>query len=186
MTRIEIIAQIVSVFAMVVYTLSYLQKKQSVIISFQFIAALGFSISFFMLKAIIGGILNVVAAVRAILFVNKNKLKTDNNYWLVGFLFVYAVCYVMPFTLFDTDFTIVNAMVEMLPLIGMVVTTFGFRSKTAQGVRIAGLFNEPCWLIYSLISHSVGAVINNVISIIVIIFSIIKHNKNKEFEKAIK
>ncbi len=177
METIEIIAQIISIAAMVVYFLSYQQKKQRTAIFFQLIATTLFSLSFFMLGAMMGFVLNVISAVRAVLFMYKKQLKTDNIFWFVGFMITYAACYVMSFTVFGTEFTLINALLELCPVIGMVATTFGFRAKSAKAVRISGLVNEPAWMVYNIAAFSIGAIASNVFSIASIVIGLIRLDK---------
>ena len=179
MTTAEIIAQALSIVAMSIYFVSYLQKKQRAIIFFQFMATACFSISFFMLDATMGFLLNAVSAIRAILFVYKNKLKTDNICWLIGFLAVYALCYAMSFTVFEKELILKNILIELLPVVGMVATTFSFRAKSAKAVRIGGLINEPAWLIYNIISFSIGGILCNIFSLCAIIFAIMRLDKKR-------
>jgi len=175
----EIIAQALSIIAMVIYFFSYLQKKQRAAIILQFAATTCFSVSFFMLGAVMGGLLNAISALRAIFFVYKRQLKTDNIYWLIGFMITYVACYIMTFTLFGKEFTILNATIEILPVIGMVATTFGFRATSAKAVRISGLINEPVWLIYNIISFSIGGILCNVFSFVSIIVGIAYLDRKK-------
>lgn len=182
MTPLEIVAQAISIAAMAVYFLSYQQKKQRNAIFFQLIATSLFSVSFFMLGAMMGAILNLISAVRAVLFMYKKQLKTDNNIWLVGFMAVYALSYVLSFTLFGKEFTTLNAIIEILPVIGMVATTFGFRAKSARAVRISGLVNEPVWFVYNVYSFSIGAIACNVFSICSILIGMFRLDKDKKDE----
>lgn len=62
----ELTAQLVGIAAMGFNILSYQQKTRARAIAFQLGGALLFSVNFFLLGAIVGSILNVVAAVRAI------------------------------------------------------------------------------------------------------------------------
>ena len=175
----DIITQAISIIAMTTYIISYSLKQKKTIIFFQCIATVFFAISFAMLGAIMGCILNVISAIRAVLFLYKDKLKTDNKIWLVGFLTLYAVIYVLVFTVFGKEFSLTNAIIELLPIIGMVATTFGFRAKTTTGVRIGGLINEPVWFVYNIISHSSGAILSNIFSIFSICFGLIRDKKGK-------
>ena len=174
---IEIIAQAISIAAMVVYFLSYQQKKQRTAIFLQLIATTLFSTSFFLLGAMMGFILNLISAVRAVLFMFKKQLKTDNLAWLIVFMAAYAACYVMTFTVFKTEFTPLNALLEFCPVIGMVATHFGFRAKSAKAVRISGLVNEPAWMVYNIAAFSIGAIASNVFSITSIVIGFIRLDK---------
>ena len=172
---LSVVAQAISIIAMATYIFSYCQKKSKTIIFFQFIATIFFSISFAMMGAVMGAMLNIISAIRAVLFLYKKQLKTDNNIWLVAFFSVYALV----FTVFGKEFTLTNAIIQILPIIGMVASTFGFRAKSATGVRIGGLINEPVWLIYNIVEFSIGAIIANSFSIFSIFLGFMRDKKEK-------
>ncbi len=67
----EIIAQIIGIFAMAFNVLSYQQKSQRGVILFQLFGSALFSINFFMINALMGGILNLVGIARAVVFYTK-------------------------------------------------------------------------------------------------------------------
>ena len=165
---------------MAIYIVSYFQKKQKHIILFQCLATALFATSFAMLGAMTGMILNIISAIRAILFLYKKQLKTDNNIWLIGFFATYAATYVLAFTVFQKEFTVTNAIIELLPIIGMVATTFGYRAKTANGVRVGGIVNEPAWLIYDIITKNNGAVLANAFSICSIFLGFLREKKSRK------
>lgn len=179
MTPLEIVAQVIGIFAMTCNILSYQQKTQKGVLCFQLMGGALFCINFFMLGAIIGGLLNAIAFVRAILFIFKDKLHTDNNYWFVGFIVVFIVCYVLTFTVFQKEPTPINFIIELLPVIGMVALTVGFRMKEAKHVRLCGLVSSPAWLIYNIIAFSIGAIVCEAISIVSIIVGLIRLDKKK-------
>ncbi len=176
---IKIISDIISLVAMAFAILSYQQKKQRAIIFFQLIATSLFSISFFMIGAMTGCLLNVISVIRALLFMHKKQLKTDNIFWLIGFIAVYITTYILTFTVFGKEFNLLNAIIELFPVIGMTGSTFGFRAKTAKGSRIGGLINEPSWLVYNIVNLSPGAIGCNVFSTISIIIGFIRHDRKK-------
>lgn len=179
MTPEEIIAQVIGIFAMACNILSYQQKTQKGVLCFQLVGGALFCINFFMLGAIIGGLLNAIAFVRAILFIYKEKLHTDNIYWFIGFIVVFIVCYALTFTVFQKEPTFINFVIELLPVIGMVALTVGFRLKDAKSVRICGLVSSPAWLIYNIIAFSVGAIVCEAISIVSIFIGMIRLDKKK-------
>ena len=157
MTPLEITAQIIGIVAMIFNIGSYQQKSQRAIITWQLFNTTLFTINFFMLGAYTGALLNAIGIIRAVVFLNKEKLKTDHISWLIGFITVYILSYVLTFTVFKKDFTWGNAIVESLPVIGMTATTLAFRSKTAQSTRLFGLISAPTWLVYNIFAKSIGA-----------------------------
>ncbi len=180
MTPFEIAAQIIGVFAMTFNILSYQQKQQKFIIALQLFGSALFTVHFFMLGAYMGGLLNAVGIVRAIVFLNKDKLKSDRLPWLIGFICVYLLSYALTFTLLKKPFTAPNAIVEILPVIGMTATTVAFRCKTAKTTRLLGFISSPAWLIYNIVSVSIGAICCEVISIISIFIGYLRLDKNQK------
>ena len=177
---VKIAAQVISILAMAMNILSYQNKKQKSILIFQMVGGTLFAVSFFMLDAKMGMILNIISAIRALLFMYKKQLKTDTNVWLVGFIVVYIATYVLSITMFVEKLTPLTAILEFIPIIGMVATTLGYRSKTANGTRISGLVNEPAWLVYNVYYFSIGAILCNVFSFTSAIVGLVRFNKLKQ------
>ena len=175
----EIITQAIGIFAMAFNIWSYQQKQQRYIIALQLLGSLLFSIHFFMLGAYMGGLLNAVGILRAIVFLYKDKVKADHILWLIGFILVYILSYVLTFTVLKKPFTAINAMVELLPVIGMTATTFAFRAKTAKSTRLLGFVSSPAWLIYNIISLSIGAICCEVFSLISILVGLLRLDREK-------
>ena len=70
MKPFEIVAQIIGVFAMAFNIWSYQQKQQKHIIALQLVGSTLFGLHYFMLGAYMGGLLNAVGIVRAIVFLS--------------------------------------------------------------------------------------------------------------------
>ena len=135
MEPIEIVAQIIGIAAMVFNIISYQGKKQSTVIALQLVGGALFAINYLMLGAIVGGLLNIIATVRAIIFLFKDKLKADRLPWFIGFIIIYISVYVLNFTVFEKEPTVFNLIIEVLPVIGMIALNVGFRLKNASDVR---------------------------------------------------
>ena len=89
----DVIAQGVGIVAMAFNIFSYQQKKAKHIIAFQLFGGLFFGISYFMLGAYIGAVLNVVGVARALLFLKKDKFHTDGQYPVAYFLLQPVCCF---------------------------------------------------------------------------------------------
>ena len=175
----DTIAQAIGIVAMLFNIFSYQQKSARRIIAFQLFGTFFFAVSFFMLDAYIGAILNLVAFVRAILFLKKDKLHTDNLPWLIGFCAVYLAAYVMTFTVFRQAVTLPNLLIECLPVVGMLFTHLAYRSGEARLVRRFGLGSSCVWLIYNIIALAVGAIACEAFSIISIFVAMARLDKKK-------
>lgn len=176
MKAYEILAQAIGIAAMFFNIMSFQQKTSKGAIGFQLFGAFLFSVNFFMLGAVVGGILNLVATVRAIVYLNREKLKTDHMGWLIGFISVFVLSYILSFTVFEKEFTLINALIELLPVIGMTAQTVGFRINTARAIRRLGLISSPAWLIYNIYNFALGAIICEVLSLGSILISMMRYD----------
>ena len=179
MEPIEIVGQIISLFTMACNILSYQQKKQSHLICLQLFGGALFSISYFLLGATIGGILNVIATVRAILFLFEKKLHTSHPAWLCGFIACYVAIYVLSFTVFGIEPKPISFVIEILPIIGMTALSIGFMLGDSRRMRRLGLVSSPAWLIYNIYYKSSGAIICEVISLASILIGMYRHDRKK-------
>ncbi|MBR2328018.1 MAG: YgjV family protein [Clostridia bacterium] len=172
----EELAQAVGIVAMAFNILSYqFKKRESVIICHLFGSTL-FAISFFMLGAYTGGILNAVDTVRGLVFYDKKKLKADSPVWIAVFIIIYVLSYIATFTLFSKEFTLFNAVIELLPVIGLTAMTVGYSKDNSKAIRLSGLISSPSWLIYNVANVAIGAIICEILSLISIALGIIRHD----------
>ena len=173
------LGQAIGIVAMAFNILSYQNKNQRAVIAFQFFGSALFALSFLMLGAIIGGILNFIGIIRALVFMNKEKLHADKPIWLWGFIAAYLVTYVLTFTVFGQEVTPVKLLIEALPVIGMTALTIGFGMTDAKAVRRMGLISSPSWLIYNIASGSIGAIACEVITLASILIGMLRHDRKK-------
>ena len=180
MKPIEIVAQAIGIVAMAFNILSYQGKKQKTVIALQLFGASLFALNYLLLGAAVGGILNILGTVRAVVFLFKEKLKADRLPWLIGFFAAYVTVYVLNFTLFGKAVTVQNLIVEILPVIGMMALNIGFRLKNAADVRKCGLISSPSWLIYNIVVGSWGAILCEVLTLISIVVGMFRHDKKAQ------
>lgn len=180
MNTTAIVAQIVGLFAMTFNIFSYQQRTQKRAIAFQLGGSILFCVNFLMLGALVGGLLNAVGIVRALVFLNKEKLKATHPVWLIGFTAVYLMSYVLTFTVFGKEATVFNLIVEFLPVIGMTATTISFRLSDAKAIRRFGLVSSPSWLVYNIVNFAVGAIICEVLSLCSILIGMLRLDKSKK------
>lgn len=165
MDTARFIAQAVGILAMAFNILSYQQKSRKGAIAFQLCGSGLFALNFWLLGAMMGCILNLVSAFRALVFLNRDRLRANHLAWLAGFLLTFLASYVLTFTALGKEATAGNLIVEFLPLIGMTATTLSFRMTDAGAIRRFGLISSPCWLIYNIAVFSLGAIICEVLSL---------------------
>lgn len=176
MTITQIIAQIIGIFAMAFNIISYQGKKQGTVIALQLVGGCLFAVNFLLLGAWVGGILNIIAVIRAVLFLYKKQLKTEKLPWFILFLCSYITVYILSFTVFGVEPTPFNFAIESLPVIGMTALNVGFRLKNASDVRKCGLISSPAWLIYNIVAGSWGAILCESFTLISIGIGMVRHD----------
>lgn len=178
----DIVAQGIGIVAMAFNILSYQMKSSRGVVLMQLFGGALFSVNFFMLGATVGGIMNLIGTFRAIVYSNREKFRANSILWLIFFISLYLSSYVLSFTVFGKEFSLFYAVIEILPVIAMTATTFGFRSDNAKTIRRFALISAPSWLAYNLVFISVGAIICEVISLFSIVIGIIRYDIKKELK----
>lgn len=184
MTPTEFTAQAIGILGMAMNVLSFQQKNRKKVIAFQFCGGALFAINFFMLGAVVGAIMNIIAVVRAIVYMNKERFHTDRVEWVYVFTALFFISYALTFTVIGKAPTPKNLIVEMLPIIGMIATTISFRLEGAREIRRLGLISAPAWLIYNVFCFSLGGILCEIFGMVSIFIGMarydIKKSKNEE------
>ncbi len=159
-----IIAQIIGAIALILAVISFQQKTHKYILAFQLAANLAFVIHFGFLGAYTGAILNAVALLRSVVFVNKGKAWADNKLWLWIFCVLSVAAGILTW----------QSALSVLPILGMVCTTVAFWIKTPKYVRLCALPSSPLWLVYNFVSSAWGGVLTEVINMASIVIAIVR------------
>ena len=173
----EIIAQIIGIFAAAMNILSYQCKAKNKIIFMQLFGSLLFTANYLMLGAVVGGLMNGLAVLRAIAFLYKDKWHLNEKALVGSFIAAFVASYVLAFTVFGVEPILKNFIIELLPVIGMCSVTVSFNMKNATAVRIIGItLSSPGWLVYNVCSGSIGAILCEVFSLASLAIGIIRHD----------
>ncbi len=176
----DIIAQSIGIVAMAMNILSYQQKKQKNIIIMQLFGTSLFAVNMFMIGAVAGGFLNLIAALRAVVYSNRKFFRADKLAVVFGFGALYLTAYALSFLVFDKEPTLVNFIVEFLPLIGMFSTGIGFYLNKAKTMRKMGLISSPSWLVYNVYNFALGGIICEILAMFSIVIGMIRHDREKD------
>jgi len=167
----DIVIQLIG-FVWTVFILSAFQaKKRSSILLIQLIGAICFMLHFFLLDALSGSIMNGLVAVRSLVFYFRGKKKwADSVVWLPVFIILGVAAIVVTW----------NGWLSLLPLIGLISTTFAQFSQKPMVVRLLTLPNCPCWLVYNSFAGSISGVITEILIAISIIVGFLRHDVKKK------
>ncbi len=158
------IAQIIGFIALVFAMISYQMKTQKKIVFIQIISCTFFAVHFLMLEAYTGALMNFIAAVRSVVFANKDKKWGRSNWWIVFFSIVCIVA---------VGFTW-EGVLSLMPMAGMVLTSIAWGIEKASLVRLISLPSSPLWIVYNFICGSTAGVLTEVFVMISIITAMIR------------
>lgn len=173
----NVAAQCIGIFAMTANISSYQFESKRHVLLMQLIGSVLFAVNMFLLGAVMGGILNVIAIFRAFVYMLAERHQKSTTVLNRVFLVLYGISYILVFTVFSKAPTATNFATELLPLIGMAAMTVGFSKTGSRVIRICGLINSPCWLVYNCINFSIGGILCEVISLISIITAVLRLDK---------
>ena len=169
--------------AMCANIISYQFKERWQVILCQLLGAILFSVNMFMLGAIIGGLLNIIAILRALVYLKADKIKIAPRILQGIFISLYLISYILTFTVFGKEPEVRNIVIELLPVIGMTAVTFGFAGKSAKEIRLYGFINSPCWLVYNCFSFTIGGILCEVFSLASNISAFLRYDMKKSSDE---
>ena len=173
------IAQFLGVFGMLCNVGSYQFRRRSVILFVQSCGAIFFAVHFFMLDAVSGCLLNIIAFFRAISFALDRRVKLPAPLLNGIFIVLYLLSYAAAFLLFQKEPSPFHLVTELLPVIAMIVSTVGFSRGSARAVRIYSAISSPLWLTYNVLSLSIAGACTELFSLSSAILGFLRHDRKK-------
>ncbi len=167
----HLIAEIIGVFGFSATILSYQCKDRRHLLLLQLFSTTCWATHFGLLGAWAGCILNVIGMARCIVFADRGRDTKMGRIadWL-GWLPIFIVL--------SCGATLLTwkGPFDLLPMLGMVLTTFALRATSSTTVRLLTLPNDPMWLIYNASEGSVSGVLTEVAIMCSIIVGMIRHD----------
>ncbi len=163
---IHIIANGFGVLSTLCFIASFQVKSNKGLYLIQSVANVFYGIQFYLLGAT-GGLFNMgMQIVRNLLLCRKEEWKWLQHPAMAPLLCVPSLIYMI---------ITWNSLLDLLPFIAMTVGTFGYWTDSAKKLRIAELFGvSPAWMTYDLIEGAYGGVLNELVILASIVFSIIR------------
>ena len=166
MTTITIIANGFGVLSTLCFILSFQVKSNKGLYIIQSVANVFYGIQFYLLGAV-GGLFNMgMQIVRNLLLCKKEEWTWLQHPAMAPLLCLPSLIYMIA--------TWTGPM-DLLPFLAMTVGTFGYWTNSAKKLRIAELACvSPVWMSYDLIEGAYGGVLNELVILAAIVFSIIR------------
>lgn len=157
--------QLIGYAALILALVAYQMKTQKRIVLIQLLSCTLFTIHFALLDdAFTGALLNLIAAVRCIVFANKDKKWGKSNWWIVFFSIVSVSAVAFTWT----------GVLDILPMLGMILTSIAWGIEKAWLVRLISLPSSPLWIIYNLSKGAMAGAFTEVFVMISIISAMIR------------
>lgn len=166
----NIAAQIVGIFGIVLSLLSFQLKQRKYIMLFQMTASLMFSTQLFMVGAITGGCLDLISFVRTLIFANNSKKWASSPLWLVGFILVMIATGIMTW----------ENLWSILPIMGSILSTVALWMKRERNIRLVSLLVGPCWMVYNVVTGAYTGALSEVIAMTSIVIGLLRHDRKKK------
>ena len=152
-----LIAQIIGFCAMAMTMTSFQQKNRKKLMFFQLICTGLWSLHFFVLGNMTGGVVNAIQTFRCVIFYYKETQKwAQSKFWLGLFLVASAVAGALTW----------ENLLSILPILGMVFSTVALWMPKPKQIRMMTIPVSLSWLVYNACSKSIAGVCNEIFALI--------------------
>ncbi|MBQ8541437.1 MAG: YgjV family protein [Clostridia bacterium] len=149
----ELICQAIGILAMILSVTSFQLKTKKQIIVMQCMTGVVFAIHYFMLPGgagIAGGVVNVIAILRNLVFYFNYKPIFKSKLWVVFFAIVMGTSAIVSRP----------EPISVFMCIAMVFNTLAVSADTPVGTRKMILISSPFAFVYNIVIFSVGGIAN--------------------------
>lgn len=174
----KLVAQAVGIIAVVLFLLSYQQKKRKNIIILNAISRGLYIIQYIMLGAFSGAVLDVAGTISSVLAEKKSNRFIKKH--------LKPILILINLLIVGLGLLVYENIFSLLPVFGVLFHTGAFWLDDEKTVRRLSLLGSPFWLAYNLISAAYGSAVGDILSMASIIIAMLRYDvkkKTKETEK---
>ena len=169
-----IIPQIVGIFAVVLFLLSYQLKRRRDIIICNATSRTLYVLQYLLLGAISGAVLDVVGVFASVVAQKKDHPFIKKHIRL-AFVFVNAMIVAAGLSICILR----HSVLDLLPMVGVLFQIGAFWPSDEKIIRRISLAAAPFWLAYNLASAAYGSAIGDLLSMASIVVAMIKYREKK-------
>ena len=172
---LKYIANAIGIAAVVMFVLSYQQKKRQGIVLCNVISRALYVVQYLLLGAFEGAVLDIVGMVASVLAQKKDApfIKKHLKAVIIG---VNILIIVFGIALYKSP-------MSLLPMFGVLFHTGAFWLEKEKNIRIISFIGSPFWLIYNLASGAFGSAIGDVMTMASIGLAILRYDILKNADK---
>lgn len=153
-----LLAQIIGVFAVITFLLSYQQKKRKNIIVWNATSRILYILQYLILGAFEGVVLDILGTVSSVAAQKKDSkiIKKNLIFFIIG---INLLILTAGLFLYENIFS-------LFPIVGVVLHTSAFWITEEKIIRRVSFIGSPFWLVYNLASLAYGSAIGDIFSMI--------------------
>ena len=153
-----LLAQIIGVFAVITFLLSYQQKKRKNIIVWNATSRILYILQYLILGAFEGVVLDILGTVSSVAAQKKDSkiIKKNLIFFIIG---INLLILTAGLFLYENIFS-------LFPIVGVVLHTSAFWITEEKIIRRVSFIGSPFWLVYNLASLAYGSAIGDILSMI--------------------
>lgn len=162
----NLIAQSIGFIAMITAFISYQFNKHKNIMIMQLVTSALWTLHYLCLGVISGMALNIVNVLRNVVYSNKDKKWASYGFYP----FLFCVINIVAISFTWTDYWCI------FPLIASFFTTFGTWNNKTKVVRLTSIPVNVCWFTFNAVNGSWAGSINEAITFISVVVSIVRYD----------
>ena len=160
--------QFIGFLGTILFFVSFQCKNKKNMFRVQFLSYLFYTTHLFLIEAYTGGISYILNTVRSFCLSSNSKFAKSKEMCLI-------ICSIQIITLFFTW----SGIISLLPIIANIAATVAGYTYNAKKIRaVAMLVNSPLWIIYDVILGSWAGILDEVVTELSNIISIIRFGWN--------
>ena len=171
----SILPSIIGYIALTMVILAFQSKSRKGVLLLFFVAHLFFMVHFYMIGATTAALINVIALVRDLLFIKKEKLPSYNTQlWPTLFSIVFLLTAIPQWHWYN-----------LLPAFGMVIESYGLWIHDEKLLRKINLLPRPLWFGYALVVGSLPSGLTEIFVTTSVLIAIFRYDIKKRTPHAI-
>ena len=161
----NIFIQVIGLIGTALFFVSFQCKSNKNLFRVQFLSYLFYTVHLILLGAITGGISYIINTFRSFCLGSKIEFARSKKMCVI-------IC-IMQLTALAVTW---SGWISLLPVAANIAATVGGYTHNARKIRIVGMFvNSPLWIIYDIIVGSWAGILDELLSEISMIISIIRY-----------
>ncbi|MBQ7035713.1 MAG: YgjV family protein [Clostridia bacterium] len=169
-----IIPQIIGLFAVAMFLLSYQQKKRKNIILFNAISRCLYILQYLLLGAFSGAVLDILGTVSSVIAGKKHTKFVQKHMTVI--LIAINGCMILAGGMIAF---INGSWLDLFSLAGVLLHTGAFWLNDEKIIRRISLMGSPCWFIYNFFSQAYGSALGDIFTMCSIMIAMIRYKNPK-------